>query len=115
MDKEKLAEQLHIWYLEATHTIPSNAYNMKAQVDYDELSEDQKHIDRYIASAILKLFKQEMLEMIRENRESLAQLIHKHLFNADMTENSPVRNLHIYALVDDLRAELRKKVEVDNG
>jgi hypothetical protein len=68
MDKEKLAEQLHIWYLEATHTIPSNAYNMKAQVDYDELSEDQKHIDRYIASAILKLFK-ERIDKVMDDHE----------------------------------------------
>jgi len=62
------------------------------------------------ASAITKLFKQEMLRLIDNNRESLAQLIHKYIFNADMTENSPVRNLHIYALADDIRAELRKKV-----
>jgi hypothetical protein len=68
-----------------------------------------------VISAILKLFNEEMLRLIDNNRESLARLINKHIFNADMTENSPVRNLHIYALVDDLRAELRKKVEVDNG
>jgi len=41
---------------------------MKVQVDYDELSEDQKHIDRYIASAILKLHKQEMLRLIGDDK-----------------------------------------------
>jgi hypothetical protein len=83
--------------------------NYGGNIECDECEGCNACLDEAI-SAILKLFKEEMLRLIGENRESLAQLIHKHLFNADMTENSPVRNLHIYALVDDLRAELRKKV-----
>jgi hypothetical protein len=94
MDKEKLAEQLHIWYLEATHTIPSNAYNMKAQVDYDELPEDQKHIDRYIASAILKLFNEEIDNIILDDKFAITcqtlkqyrELIRAELRNAINTE-----------------------------
>jgi hypothetical protein len=121
MDKEKLAEQLHIWYLEATHTIPSDAYNMKAQVDYNELSEDQKHIDRYIASAILKLHKQEMLRVIGDNEDYPSGC----LYEKDSGEGVGCSNKCdscIYGYEkgkiegrNSLRAELRKKVEVDNG
>ena len=46
---EELAEQLHVWYLEATEQ--DNAeYNYQAVVPYADLSEGQKAIDRYIAS-----------------------------------------------------------------
>jgi hypothetical protein len=101
MDKE-LREQIREIVAESSLCHTSMANRGECEQEIDELT-----------SAILKLFKERMLELIGENRESLAQLIHKHLFNADMTENSPVRNLHIYALVDDLRAELRNAINIE--
>ena len=50
---EKFAEQLHIWYLEATEKLNPDNYYSKAQVSYKELNEEQKFIDRYIAEKII--------------------------------------------------------------
>lgn len=51
---EKTAEQLHIWYLEATKELNSSDYNKNAQKNYKELTESQKYIDRYIAREVLE-------------------------------------------------------------
>lgn len=53
---EELAEQLHIWYLEATKQFNPDSYNEKAQKAYKDLTEEQKDIDRYIAKKILEKF-----------------------------------------------------------
>jgi len=49
---EKMAEQLHVWYLEATRELDSENYNPKAQKAYNDLTEQQKEIDRYIARKV---------------------------------------------------------------
>ncbi len=53
MTKEQLAEQLHVWYLEASKELNPDNYNPKAQKPYQELNEEQKELDRYIAGKIL--------------------------------------------------------------
>jgi hypothetical protein len=50
--EEQMAEQLHVWYLEATQALDPANYNPKAQKSYAELNEQQKEIDRYIARKI---------------------------------------------------------------
>jgi len=50
---EKFAEQLHIWYLESTKELNPDNYYSKAQVSYNELNEEQKFVDRYIAEKII--------------------------------------------------------------
>src|SRR5581483_11378048 len=52
---ETMAEQLHVWYLEATQALDPANYNPKAQKSYAELNEQQKEIDRYIARKVLAL------------------------------------------------------------
>lgn len=53
---EKLAEQLHIWYLEACQRPESGMdFNPKAQEAYENLPEGSKFLDRYIAKKILEL------------------------------------------------------------
>lgn len=54
INKEELAEQLHIWYLEATQKLNPKSFNKEAQKQYKDLTEEQKFIDRYIAEKILK-------------------------------------------------------------
>lgn len=49
---EKMAEQLHIWYLEAVKELDPHFFNLKAQVAYKDLHEKQKDIDRYIAKKL---------------------------------------------------------------
>lgn len=49
---EQMAEQLHVWYLEATQSLDPANYNPKAQKSYAELNEQQKEIDRYIARKV---------------------------------------------------------------
>ena len=44
--------ELHNWYLEATKKIHPLSYNPKAQKKYNQLTEEQKFIDQYIASKL---------------------------------------------------------------
>ena len=53
-EKEKLAEQLHIWYLEACQQPESGMdFNPAAQEPYQLLPEGSKFLDRYIAQKVL--------------------------------------------------------------
>lgn len=68
MGKHKLeimSEILHNWYLDATVKLDAKHYNPKAQKKYENLTEKQKSIDRYIANKILNLFE---TPIILENR-----------------------------------------------
>ena len=69
----KLAEQLHIWYLEAIKKISPKSYNPNAIKEYSELDEDQKDIDRYIASKIQIVLAQKE-KRIRELTDRLFRL-----------------------------------------
>lgn len=64
---EEMAEKLHDWYLEAIESLSKGSFNPKAQVAYENLSEEQKYIDRYIAGKVLGLAKQSA-EQARERR-----------------------------------------------
>jgi hypothetical protein len=59
--QERLAEQLHEWYLEATHKLRFESFNPKAQKPYSELTDEQRFIDKYIADRILQLFRDEVV------------------------------------------------------
>jgi len=63
---EEIARQLHIWYLDATKKLNSESYNPNAQKSYDDLTEEQKDIDRYIAQKVLEYGDQRE----REGREA---------------------------------------------
>jgi len=56
LDVETLSRKLHEKYLEATKLIHKDSYNAKAQVAYDNLTEEQKAISIYIAKYILGKF-----------------------------------------------------------
>lgn len=45
-------EELHKWYLEATKKLNPKSFNEDAQKPYEQLSEEQKYIDKYIANKI---------------------------------------------------------------
>lgn len=59
MNKEKLARKLHEWYLQAICKLKPGSYNHNAQKPFDELTEEQKFIDRYIAEEVIKYFEDE--------------------------------------------------------
>ena len=55
-EKEKLAQQLHEWYLEACQRPESGMdFNPAAQEPYEALKDTQKFLDRYIADKIIFL------------------------------------------------------------
>lgn len=56
---EYLACSLHLWYLEAVQELSPESYNEKAKVPYMQLSEEQKNIDRHIASRVQELIDEE--------------------------------------------------------
>lgn len=45
-------KQLHDWYLEATKELKPESFNKEAQKEYEDLTEEQKFIDKYIAEKI---------------------------------------------------------------
>ena len=69
---EEMAEQLHCWYLEALQEIDPNNYNHKAQKPYNELNEDQKFLDRYIAKKVIALHHSHTEEVEQARREAYA-------------------------------------------
>lgn len=50
---EDMARNLHAWYLEATAKLSPESYNPNAQKHYDDLTDEQQFIDRYIAQKIM--------------------------------------------------------------
>jgi hypothetical protein len=65
-NSEDLAEQLHLWYLEATKGLNPKSYNPQAQKSYQDLTEEQREIDRFIAGKILSLLQKQKEEVIGE-------------------------------------------------
>ena len=45
-------EQLHEWYLEAVKRLKPESFNPNAQKPYEDLTDEQKYIDKYIANKI---------------------------------------------------------------
>ena len=55
MNKEELAKQIHTWYLEASQKLHPESINAEAQKSYEDLTEEQKFLDRYMAEKISSL------------------------------------------------------------
>ena len=67
--KEDLARKTHYWYLEATRELKPESYNSKAQLAYDDLTEEQQFIDKYIADKLLTYFTQLLNEILPEAKD----------------------------------------------
>jgi uncharacterized protein YaiL (DUF2058 family) len=105
--KSSLAEQLHIWYLEAiTSGFAGEQYNPDAIKEYKDLSEEQKNIDKYIAAKVKALFKAKMLEMIGGDKNFNSEVC---MWRDDADMVKEVRGL--CKGYNQAKAELRKKVE----
>ena len=89
-DVEKLAEQLHDWYLEATEQ-PDTEYNYKAVVPYADLSDGQKAIDRYIAQKVTTA-----IEEAREERDKEIYTELNTIFNEATSFEDRTMKLHEY-------------------
>lgn len=74
MNNENLAEQLHIWYLEASAQLHPESFNSEAQKSYADLTEEQKFLDRYIAGKVNEMWKEETVEMQQDINSILAML-----------------------------------------
>lgn len=84
---EELPKQLHNWYLEAVKKINKTNYNNKANVSYDNLNEEQKFLDKYIANKINQNFipKSEVKKMIEE-----IETIKENILDIDSRKSSSV-------------------------
>jgi hypothetical protein len=58
-----LAIRLHNWYLEATKNIKPESYNINAQKEFIELTDEQKFIDRYIAKKIINYIEKKLMRL----------------------------------------------------
>ena len=68
---DKIAKKLHEWYLEAiTSGLAGEQHNSNTVKKYDDLTDEQKAIDLYIADKIKQTYltEEEMGDIIRENR-----------------------------------------------
>ena len=54
-------EQLHKWYLEAITYLHPDSFNVHADRPYEDLTEEQRSIDKYIANKIATHLHQEVL------------------------------------------------------
>ena len=54
-------EQIHEWYLEATKVLHPESYNENAQKSYEELTDEQKYIDKYISEKITQWINEHVL------------------------------------------------------
>jgi len=61
---ETLAKNMHEWYLEATSKLSPVSSNPNAQRSYEQLTEEQKSIDRYIANKVSELLSLQAREII---------------------------------------------------
>jgi hypothetical protein len=68
-EKISLAEQLHIWYLEATKELNPKSFNLNAQKSYEELTDEQKFIDKYIANKLNSHYNKKMRQYLQNNRK----------------------------------------------
>lgn len=59
---DDLPRKMHEWYLEATRELNPESYNPNAQKTYDELTDEQKFIDRYIAEKVEALIAKREVE-----------------------------------------------------
>ena len=53
-------QDLHEWYLEATRELNPESYNPKAQKPYEELTEEQAFIDKYIANKVVDIIRKKI-------------------------------------------------------
>lgn len=96
---EEIAKQLHGWYLEATKELNPENYNAKAQVAYDDMNEEQKEIDRYIARKVLSLHHQGFEAGRREERERIREWSIKELgFIHEQLETEPEGEVREYLI-----------------
>lgn len=51
---DRLARQLHDWYLEAVKSLDQKSYNKEAAKPYGDLTKDQKSIDIFIAKKLIQ-------------------------------------------------------------
>lgn len=84
-DIEQVAEQLHIWYLEATQALDPANYNPMAQKSYADLNEQQKEIDRYIARKV-KSDIEKAYELGRQDEAILSRAAHASEQGADAAQ-----------------------------
>ena len=75
---ETLAKQLHAWYLEATKELNPESYNPNAQKAYEDMTDEQKFIDRYIAKKVRQTIKYET----DRNREQFIDFLKRHIKQA---------------------------------
>jgi len=59
-------EDLHNWYLEATKELNPESYNPDAQKPYDELTDEQKFIDKFVCSRIKQHVKSAVMGLLND-------------------------------------------------
>lgn len=73
MNTEDFAKQIHTWYLEASSKLHPESFNPAAQKSYEELTEEQKYLDRYLAGKILVVLAVQRAELEKEIKQTIQE------------------------------------------
>lgn len=69
-------QNMHEWYLEATQKLHPESFNPNAQKPYEELTEEQKFIDKYMAEKAEKTVMASFSNLLAEKeREAVSKMI----------------------------------------
>jgi len=79
-------ETLHSLYLEATRRLHPESYNSKAQKFYEDLTDEQKSIDIFIANVLKEALKKDSADIVVEEGE-----VAKHSSNTPLAVKSEKR------------------------
>ena len=110
-EMEELAEQMHIWYLEATKELHPESYNSNAQKSYAEMTEEQREIDCYIARKILGEYTEKIVEEILKSLPSYNKWSNNYEKNRAVEDNETGRNPVLREIRDLLSSLTDKEIK----
>ena len=93
MKFEELAEQMHIWYLEATLKLHPESFNPNAQKKYEDLTDEQKFIDIFIAKKVEEKFRNKWLEVFKDACRKNEEEVIKNWLDKNCIDKQRVREV----------------------
>ena len=84
LEENVIAKKLHDWYLEATAKLKPESFNHNAKKSYDDLTDEQKFIDIYIAKKVVSFISQATREEdLREIEKKVCEVYYDGIIRQD--------------------------------
>lgn len=101
-------KQLHDWYLEATKELNPENYNPNAQKSYEDLADEQKFIDKYIADKISQSLIQILEHIVEEGYKKLKLGEGGNINDDSLSKFDIGFNEGIESIIFTIKSELKK-------